>query len=113
MTHPKEDQLESAVESGDVESQLKRITEHLQFLEKKIDQLLENSKNQHRPFNTGPKPYRQPLHYAPRQGQGYDYRGGSGSYDNRRGQGGHQHGGGFHKKFSSHRPHSHHQGLRP
>ncbi len=40
------------IDNTDVAAQLKRIADHLGFLEKKLDTLLEQSQNR-RPFNTG------------------------------------------------------------
>lgn len=87
-----EDDSESEDSNTDIEAQLKRIMEHLGFLEKKIDQLLEESKNrkstapsfrggefsQNRPYHQGHRPPYQ-KHFG--HGGGHDrHSGGSGGY---------------------------------
>jgi hypothetical protein len=102
-----------------VQGQLKKIADHLVFLEKKIDSILEQSRNQQqrRPFgqrfgNSSGNYRPGPTAYNPRGGNRYGHS--QGSYGNARPhgsqarQGGHQSynsqsgQGGFQKKFPSH-----------
>ena len=57
----------------DVAAQLKRIADHLGFLEKKLDTLLEQSQNR-KPFNQGFGGDRPNRGYRPNRGPGYPSR---------------------------------------
>ena len=94
----------------DVAAQLKRIADHLGFLEKKLDTLLEQSQNR-KPFNQGFGGDRPNRGYRPNRGPGYPSRhaGQSGYASSNRYQGNrgnrteHSPSGHYQKKYSPHR----------
>ena len=110
----------SELSNTDVSAQLKKIEDHLGFLEKKLDTLLEQSQNRSKPFNAGfggdrpnrgYRPNRGPGNYPPRPAGQSSYGGASNRYQGNRGPRPEQNGnrsehsssGHYQKKYTPHR----------
>lgn len=99
-TYNKEKNVEETQHDSELAMQLKKISDHLVFLEKKIDQLLDARREQRPSF--GSKPFGQKSYGQKPYGQ--KPFGGPNRYGSDRPSGGppRRHGGHFQKKFTPH-----------